>query len=128
MNYTEDVRFSNFIASKIQRENGDIIRIGTLDGGWAVEMREDMAMFAFFDSCEGEMDMRVAELLITNIWAVCCMRDAEFHMDINKAINALMNRVPMSVVSDEEDKAILDEMQSAMMDQELYEKEQEASK
>ena len=101
---------------KLQRAQLPYIKVYAMSGIWAVEFCCNTSMYRLIEQwIAGSRDedlTSLAHMFNMMITDTMVTGDAEFLADKAKAMKALMERQKAAAVSDEEDKAVLDELEA----------------
>lgn len=104
------LKYKKSVKSKKGNASIPFIKVSAASGGFSVEYMAGSGMFMLLDSCpledkEGNLPM----LILRNTYYVGNMFDAQFQVDVLKAIGACIERADAEPLSEEEDAKIIEE-------------------
>lgn len=113
MEYGKKIELGGFRLLKYKKDEMSFIKVSTLMGNWAMEWREDTLVYHCFDSELSEDNMEALKVMVVNAFMVSSFLDAEMQHSVLIAAKEYSERIveEAPVLSDEEDKEILEQMQ-----------------
>ena len=113
MEYGKKIELGGFRLLKYKKDEMSFIKVSTLMGNWAMEWREDTLVYHCFDSELSEDNMEALKVMVVNAFMVSSFLDAEMQHSVLIAAKEYGDRIveEAPVLSDEEDKEILEQMQ-----------------
>lgn len=113
MEYGKKIELGGFRLLKYKKDEMSFIKVSTLSGNWAMEWREDTLVYHCFDSELSEDNMEALKVIVVNSFMVSSFLDAEMQHSVLIAAKEYRDRIveEAPVLSDEEDKEILEQMQ-----------------
>ena len=113
MEYGKKIELGGFRLLKYKKDEMSFIKVSNLMGNWAMEWREDTLVYHCFDSELSEDNMEALKVMVVNAFMVSSFLDAEMQHSVLIAAKEYSERIieEAPVLSDEEDKEILEQMQ-----------------
>lgn len=116
-------QIGNMVILKYKKGDLPFIKVSTVSGDFSVEYGAGSVMFMLLDNApiEDKVD-NLPMLIIRNTQYVANCIDAEFQVDVLKAIGSALDRADAKPISDEEDAKIIEE------ERQMYEMKKELEK
>lgn len=127
MEYGKKIRLGGF--NLLKYKNGDgmtFIKVRTIMGNWAMEYREDSALFGFLDMERTKDQDNALQVIFVNAFMAASFAEADFQHDILVASGELQKRIGDGAesASDEEDAEIVSNLKAEHEVMETLVKEQ----